>query len=184
MLTMAIDLIRLHRMKPFRNIFSYGLVLMFLIPATGFYYTRHSCLQSGEIQLVLDGDYSCCSEKSHRAHDPMDSEGSCCSQEFIEAESTCCNIESSSRSNSGMDTYVEGSLSSCCLNEGNYLKTEDEYTSPDKIEMPHLNLIITAVLYSIEYFPVIHQTIEENAHSPPFIIASVDILHKHSVLII
>ena len=184
MLTIVSDLISLHMMKTLRNIFSYGLVLMFLVPSTGFYYTMHSCLRSGEVQLVLDGDYSCCSENSQVAHNPLDAVGSCCSLDFIEAESTCCNLGSSHQENSGLDCYIEGSSSSCCLNEGNYLKSEDEYTSPGKIEMPHIKMLTTAVLYSIENLPVIHQTIEENAHSPPFAISSIDILHKHSVLII
>ena len=94
--------------KTVHNIFSYLLVLIFLIPATGFYYTRHSCLQSGEIQMVLDANYSCCSEKSQVAHEPLDAEISCCSQDLIEVESTCCNVGSSSQENSGMDCYVEG----------------------------------------------------------------------------
>jgi len=170
--------------KTVQNIFLYWLVLIFLIPATGFYYTRHSCLQSGEVQLVLDDDYTCCSEKSDMAQHPMDLKGSCCSQIFMEAESICCLSESSSHENSGMDFYVEGSSSNCCLNEGNYLKSENEYTSPGKIEMPHVKMLITAATSSIENLPVIHQTIEEKSHSPPFTISSNDILHKHSVLII
>lgn len=170
--------------KTVHNIFSYLLVLMFLIPATGFYYTRHSCLQSGEIQMVLDANYSCCSEKSQVDHEPLDAEISCCSQDLIEVESTCCNVGSSNQENSGMDCYVEGTSSSCCLNEGNYLKSADEYTSPGRIEMPYVKMLITAAPYSIENLPVIYQTTEENAHSPPFTIASIDILHKHSVLII
>ena len=132
--------------------------------------------------MVLDGNYSCCAENSQ--NDPLDSEESCCTLELVEAESTCCNIESSSHENLGMNCYVEESSSGCCLNEGNYLKSENEYTSPGKIEMPHVKMLISATLYSIENLPVIYQTIEENAHSPPFTISSIDILHKHSVLII
>jgi hypothetical protein len=105
-------------------------------------------------------------------------------QESNEADSTFCNLESSHNDNSGLDCYVVGTSSSCCLNEGNYLKSENEYTSPGKIEIPHIKMLITAAFYSIDLLPVFHQTIEETAHSPPFSITSIDILHKHSVLII
>lgn len=184
MLTFAPDCIILHLVKTTRHIFSYAVVLMFLIPATGFYYIRHSCLKSGEVQLVLDGDFSCCAEISQMAHDPGSSSGSCCSQDLIEPESSCCSMESSSHANSGIDCSLEGTPSSCCSNEGNYLKSRDEYTSPDEVDIPHVKILIIAVLYSDELLPVIHETIEENAHSPPYILSSVDILHKHSVLII
>jgi len=184
MLTFVLDLISLYLVKTLHTIFSYGLLLMFLIPATGFYYTRHSCLKSGEVQLVLDGDYSCCAETSQMDHDPAQTDSSCCSQDLIEPESSCCSIESSLQENPGIDCTLEGTLTSCCQNEGNYLKSQEKYTSPGKVEMPHVKILVTAGLYSIELLPVIHETIEENAHSPPFILSSVDILHKHSVLII
>jgi len=103
---------------------------------------------------------------------------------LVETEGTCCNLESSTQANPGIDCALEGTSSSCCFNEGNYLKSQDEYISPGEVEMPHVKILITAALYSIELLPVIHETIEENAHSPPFILSSVDILHKHSVLII
>lgn len=157
---------------------------MFLVPATGFYYTKHSCLKSGEVQLVLDMDYSCCSETSQISHEPVNPEGLCYNQDLVETEGTCCNIESSSQAKPGIDCTLEKTATSCCQNEGNYLKSRDEYTSPGKGEMPHVKILLTAALYSIELLPVIHVTIEENAHSPPYILSSVDILHKHSVLII
>jgi len=184
MLTFEYDLINLHAVKTIRSIFSYGLVLIFLIPATGFYYTRHSCITSGEVQLVLNGDYSCCAETSHMAPVPVRTEGSCCSQDLIEPVNSCCSIESSRQENPGIDCTLLGTSSSCCSNEGNYLKSQDEYTSPGKVELPQATIIITAALYSIDLFPIVQKTIEENAHSPPFTPSSVDILHKHSVLII
>ncbi len=159
-------------MKTIRNIFSYLLVLLFLVPATGFYYTRHSCLKSGEVQLVLDGDYTCCAETTRISHKTVKQEGS------------CCDLESDSQVNTGSECSMERSLTACCVNEGNYLKSENEYTLPGKIEMPQVKMIITPALSSMVLLPVIHQTIEENAHSPPFISSSVDILQKHSVLII
>ena len=148
-------LISLHVVKTIQDIFSYLLVLMFLVPATGFYYTRHSCLKSGEVQLVLNGNHSCCAETARITHDPVNQE---------------CSLEESSLG--------------CCINEGNYLKSEDEYTFPGRVEMPHIKIIITAALNSTDLFQYVQERIEENAHSPPFTLSSVDILHKHSVLII
>ncbi len=172
MLTFDCDLLSLYVVKTFRTIFSYGLVLMFLIPATGFYYTRHSCLKSGEVQLVLDGDYSCCAETAQINHDP------------VSLESSCCDMESSSQANTGSECSLDESSLDCCINVGNYLKSEDEYTSPGRVEMPHIEIIITATLYSRDLFQNVQESIEENAHSPPYALSSVDILHKYSVLII
>ena len=155
MFTFAAVLISLHVVKTLRNIFLYPLVLMFLVPATGFYYTRYSCFKSGEVQLVLNGNHSCCAETARIAHDPVNQEYS-----------------------------LEISSLGCCINEGNYLKSEDEYTFPGRVEMPHIKIIIAAVLNSTDLFQYVQMSIEENAHSPPFTLSSVDILHKHSVLII
>ena len=159
-------------MKTIHNIFSYLLVLMFLVPATGFYYTRHSCLKSGEVQLVLDGDYSCCAETAQITHDPVSSEGS------------CCDVESANQANADKEYVKDGTSPGCCINEGNYLKSEDEYTLPGRVEMPHIEIIITAAFYSTDLFQNVKESLEENAHSPPFTLSSIDILHKYSVLII
>ena len=159
-------------MKTIHNIFSYLLVLMFLVPATGFYYTRHSCLKSGEVQLVLDGDYSCCAETAQITHDPVSSEGS------------CCDVESANQANADKEYVKDGTSPGCCINEGNYLKSEDEYTLPGRVEMPHIEIILTAALHSTVLFQNVKESIEENAHSPPFTLSSVDILHKYSFIII
>jgi hypothetical protein len=171
-LATAAVLIILHVVKTFRNIYSYLLVLLFLVPATGFYYTRHSCLKSGKVQFVLDGDHSCCADIERTVHDPVNQENSCCDMEFT------------SQANEGSMSSSQTSSLDCCVNEGNYLKSEDEYTFPGSVEMPNIEFILTAAIPPIALLPVLHQTIEENAHSPPFIFSSVDILHKHSVLII
>ena len=159
-------------MKTRQNIFSSLLMLMFLIPATGFYYTRHSCLKTGEVQLVLEGDYSCCSETARITHDP------------VNQASTCCDLESNSQANTASECSIEGSLAACCVIEGNYLKSEDEYTSPGRVEMPHIDVTTSSALYSNGLFQNVEEIIEEKAHSPPFTLSSADILHKYSVLII
>ncbi len=171
-------------MKTIHNIFSYLLVLMFLVPATGFYYTRHSCLKSGEVQLVLDGDYSCCAETAQITHDPVSSEGSCCAHNKIDTESSICDVESANQANADKEYVKDGTSPGCCINEGNYLKSEDEYTLPGRVEMPHIEIILTAALHSTDLFQNVKESIEEYAHSPPFTLSSVDILHKYSVLII
>ncbi|NOQ96671.1 MAG: hypothetical protein GQ561_00770 [Calditrichae bacterium] len=183
MLNFVSVLISLHVVKTIRNIFSYLLLLMFLVPATGFYYTKHSCLKSGEVQLILDGEYSCSAETAQITHDPVSSEGYCCAHDKIDAESSICDVKST---NQDVDKeYIrDGTSPGCCINEGNYLKSEDEYTFPGRVEMPHIEIIITAALYSTDLFQYVQMSIEENAHSPPFTLSSVDILHKHSVLII
>lgn len=162
-------------MKAKRTIFAYLLVLTFLVPATGFYYTKHSCLKSGEVQLVLDGDYSCCA---------MTEESNCCIHDVIEQESSCCNSESSNQEDRDEIYSINNSSTECCTNEGHYLKSEEKFTSPGKTEMPHTKILFAAFLCSIELLPVQSKTIDENAHSPPFTISSIDLLHKHSVLII
>jgi hypothetical protein len=124
------------------------------------------------VQLVLDGDYSCCAETELTAHDP------------VNRESTCCDMECSSHADAGSENSLEASSLGCCINEGNYLKSEDEYISPGRVEMPHTDIIITTALYSRDLFQNLQESIEENAHSPPYTISSVDILHKHVVLII
>lgn len=158
-----------------RTIFAYLLVLTFLVPATGFYYTKHSCLKSGEVQLILDGDYSCYA---------MTEESNCCIHDVIEEESSCCNSESSNQEGIEEICSINNSSTECCTNEGHYLKSEDEFTSPGKTEMPHIKILIAAALCSFELLPVQYKTIEENAHSSPFTISSIDLIHKHSVLII
>lgn len=159
-------------MKTIQNIFSSLLMLMFLVPATGFYYTRHSCLKSGEVQLVLDGKHSCCSVTDAVAHDP------------VIHETSCCEIESTNQANSVVESSLEDSSLGCCINVGNYLKSENEYTSPGRVEMPNIEVTTSSALYSNDLFQNVEEIIEEKAHSPPFTLSSTDILHKHSVLII
>jgi len=175
MLTFDMDSIILFVVKAIRTIFAYLLVLTFLVPATGFYYTKHSCLKSGEVQLVLDGDYSCCATTE---------ESNCCINNVIEQESSCCNSKSSNQEGKDEICSINNSTSECCTNEGHYLKSEEKFTSPGKTEMSKLKILFTASLCSIELLPVQFKTIEENAHSPPFTISSIDLLHRYSVLII
>jgi hypothetical protein len=120
----------------------------------------------------LDGDRSCCVETAQIPDDPANQEGS------------CFDMESSSQANTGSECSIDESSLDCCINVGNYLKSEDEYTSPGRVEMPHIEIIIATAFYSRDLFQNVQRSIEENAHSPPYTLSSVDILHKYSVLII
>jgi hypothetical protein len=134
------------------------------------------------VQLVLDEDFACCSESKQISPDPL---SSCCTHDIIEPDNFCCEVESSRQAKNGMsECSVEESSSNCCINEGKYLKSQEEYTSPARVEMPHIEIIISAALFSIDLFARVQETIEEHAHSPPYTLSSVDILHRHSVLII
>lgn len=159
-------LISLYLVKTVRNISLYLLMVSFMIPATGFYYTKHSCLKSGKVQLVMDGNYSCCKA------------------EIIQTESSCCNMEKSTIVNSSLNYWFDNSVPECCINEGKYLKSEDDYTFPGRIEMPDIDFVLTVALFFQDVSPFVRESIEEKAHSPPPGISTIDILHKYSVLII
>ncbi len=157
---------------------------MFLIPAMGFYYTRHSCLKSGHVQMVLDRNYTCCTQKEQKGHDLLSLQNTCCAYEEIEQETSCCDMESSRPEGVGNENTLKSASSNCCINDGNYLKSKDEFTPPGKVEMPRIEFIVNAALFSIDLFSDIQETTEEYAHSPPFIPSTADILHSHSVLLI
>lgn len=46
-------------MKFYRTILSFLVLIVFLLPATGFYYIRHSCLNSGHEQIVFSDMFEC-----------------------------------------------------------------------------------------------------------------------------
>ena len=122
--------------------------------------------------MVLDGKHSCCTETAHIAHNTVNQEDS------------CCDMESFGLADKGSEGSSKESSLGCCINVGNYLKSEDEYTSPGRVEMPNIEVTTSSALYSNDLFQNVEEIIEENAHSPPFTLSSTDILHKYSVLII
>jgi hypothetical protein len=168
--------------KKIRTISAYLLVLVFLVPVTGFYYTKHSCLKSGEVQFVLKGEYSCCSETAACNHQDLNMVGKGCDHEIAEEEKACCDAGAFALTDETELCSSDHNLTDCCRNEGNYLKSEDEFTSPGKIEIPHVKTLLTAALYAVELHPVQQGVIGKNAHSLP--LSSTDMLLKHSVLII
>lgn len=157
----------LANVKHVRKIFSVLLAVIFLIPAAGFYYTRHSCLKTGETQIVFEQDYACCTDSHHTQHDPETS-----------AESACCALP---------DANLPGFQSEggdCCSDEVEYIKTDDEYTTPAKPYLPRIevHVIFASLLFGQSSYP--GTRIESSAHSPPTGTPSRDILLQNGVLIV
>ena len=134
-------------MKSLQNIFSLLILAIFLVPTTGFYYNKRSCLISDDVQFEFDGDYTCCTE---------------------DAQAQC-----------EADTVKE-----CCTYDGDYLKTDEDYTSPARPGPPHIEILLTLAYHSHNFFPDPQFTPEENIHSPPLIISSKDILLRHGAMLI
>lgn len=134
-------------MNYFRNIFSVLLAVIFLIPAAGFHYTKHTCLESGKVQITLIGEYACCEAESE----------------------TCCQEESHE---------------DCCVNNTNYLKTEDEYTVPERTELLKIESQLTLVFHTTGLFPEFSLATQERAHAPTDLYSSRELLLQHGVLLI
>lgn len=174
-------LIFLQWMKQVRSIYTLLLVAVFFVPAAGFYYNRHSCLTSGEVHLVICGDYDCCTSADQLAGTHSET---CCSPDLSKPSGTCCGTLS------GMDTPTSGEcslaspLNACCINEIQFIKSDDDYTPPGKTEIPQVKMLVIASIPSPDMPAATHDAVEEYANSPPFALSSIDILHKHSVLLI
>lgn len=153
-------------MKYVRNIFTVLMVTVFLVPAAGIYYTRHSCEMTGEDRIVIDRDYSCCDvETSHCTVDEQNGK-SCCSEPAASHES------------------VKDSKKECCSNDGTYLKTQDDYTFSGKSSLSNIEIQLTIanILFqpSTKYIPGQDFII----HPPPKICSSRHVLIQHGVFLI
>ena len=134
-------------MNYFRNIFFVLLAVIFLIPAAGFHYTKHTCLESGKVQFTLNGEYACCE---------------------VESE-TCCQEESHE---------------DCCVNNTNYLKTEADYTSPEKVKLPKIEFQLTLAFHTPGLFPEFTLVTQERAHPSPDLYGSRELLIQHGIFLI
>jgi len=166
------------------------MVAIFLVPAAGFYYNKHSCTKSGEVMLVLDDNYSCSDDEAMLV---PDNDYSCSAGETGSIEPGCCSEESQSHHETDRDKVSSGCLVSgeinlavkeCCSNEGSYLKTDEKYTSPSKTEIPNVEISSTIAFNSTRLFSAPDITVEVNAHSPPLILLSRKILLQQGVLLI
>ena len=168
-------------MRLARNIYSMVLVLLFLVPATGFYFSKHTCLQSGEVFLVINGDYDCCSgsDQSAAVHTK-----SCCDKGVIAPPESCCGPHKDmAKSPSGECSVVEATQT-CCINDMRYIKSDEDYTSPDKTGMPQAKSLFLAPAYTLHAQAVNPGIIEQRSKSPPYSLSSSDILNRISVLLI
>lgn len=138
----AVDIVR-----TLKNIGSILMLLIFLVPAAGFYYTKHSCTKSGEVQMVLDMDYSCCAEQAETI----------CEMDISEPLA-CCTPE--------LPVYNDNETD-CCSNEGKYLINEEKYDLPSRAEVPHIEIHLTVATNIINPARYFFSFIEENTHPPP-----------------
>jgi hypothetical protein len=155
--------------KLIRNISAILLALIFLVPAAGFYFNKHICLNSGESFVQLDNMHSCCAEDlPAQRHSEQSPAQHCCS-------------------NPGENSFSTEILSEdCCTNEGKYLNLDEKYTSPEKIKLPYCGFhdAIATLSGSYESFSMTDLQIREYSHSPPISISSKHILIRQGVLLI
>ncbi len=164
------------------------MIAIFLIPAAGLYYNRHSCHKTGEVQFVLDKEYSCCAAPSETHCEVQSS-----------STSACCNVDIESIEPGVYPKEDESFLKSenlpghqeitdldenCCLNEGKYIKSEEKYSMPAKSKLPHIEISFTIAAILAKPSPVWNPSIEQNAHSPPPPISSKNILLRNGVMLI
>ncbi len=153
-------------MQKIYKISSLLLLVVFLIPTTGFYYVRHTCLQSGSGKIVFDGNYSCCQAGSEVT--------SCCIS--TDQDKECC--KSANLANSFENIHRK-----CCSNDAKYVKDESQYQKTKKVQ---IRLFFT---YTSLTDSMVHFTESVNKNISPFDIhskinTSREVLILHSVLII
>jgi len=175
-------------MKYIRNTGALLMIAIFLIPAAGIYYNRHSCDKTGEVHFVLDEEYSCCAVTAETDCEVQSSSTlACCNNEAENAES------GDNPEEAGIFTKpdkvqglheIKGANENCCLNEGQYLKSEEKYSTPTKTKLPHIEISITIAAALSSPVPAWNPSVEQNAHSPPALISSKNILLRNGVMLI
>jgi len=158
-------------MAAIRKIFTFILIGIFLVPAAGLYYTRHSCMKSGDVRIVFDADYTCCAGDALPAFEDRAADGS--------AGGAACG-----RHNAGPVSKIEAARDNCCSSESEYLKTKEEYTCPEKDQVPDFELQLTIAEVLPGLSPSLQLHAEENSHSPPCTLSSRKILLQNGVLLI
>ena len=150
-------------MNLLRKIFSYSLAVIFLVVATGFNYTRYTCLESGKVQFVLDVKYTGYYAKA----------GSHCQE-----KSVCCAIDKK-ESCDGVESDEE-----CCVDKTNYLKTDEDYTAPERTRLPKIEIHHISAFQSAEFFPKFTLATKEIAHFPPDLYSSRDLILQYGIQLI
>lgn len=156
------------------------ILVIFLIPAAGFYYNKHSCLTSGEVQIVLVNEYSCCAEEAN-AHCEAESMA-----EWVAAPG-CCTAEKeilpASDRLPDLPLYKDMEAD-CCSNDGKYLKSQEDYHFPDRVKVPHVE--ISYAFASLILHPVGEggSFIVKNTRPPPLSVSSRNMLLRNGVMLI
>jgi len=159
-------------MKRIRQIGFVFIIVIFLVPSTGIFFTRHTCKVASRTVIVLNRDYNCC-EDAGTLHGI-----------------SCCNTENrvhniSDRKGNTTGILRNGDSGTCCTTESLYLKEQDEYTNPVKARIPQHVIYLASV-----QFPLLPQCTFFNndiyflTHSPPVIFDPGEILQKNSVLLL
>lgn len=159
-------------MTPIRYIYSFLLAGIFLISSAGIHYTKHTCLKTDNVFIVLSQEeYACCNTANGTFCEETET---CC-----EPEETCCGLNHERES-----TEKVGTHENCCRNDSKYLKTEDDYITPEKARLPGIETHFNIAWFSVPEFPHSSTAVQEYAHSPPELYSSRARLIQHGVLLI
>jgi hypothetical protein len=145
-------------MNEVKKIYSFIIVLVFLVSATGVYYVKHTCLHSGGVSIILDEKHDC--------HDMQMDKDSCC--DHREDQGKC---------------PVHRDHQNCCVNDYIYLKGNSDYQkSESNFTTKAFDYKLIEYNYSaLSYHPG-HTT--ENSITPPLFKFSREVLMKNNILIL
>lgn len=154
-----------------RSIYSILLTVIFLISAAGLHYTKHTCLNTDKVHIVLSQEeYTCCN-----------AEAGACYEETV----SCCEVtvgrcqDAEKESSDKLEVHEN-----CCINNSRYLKTEDDYMAPEKAKLPGMEIHLTTAWLSVPMSLQSTPSVQERAHAPPEPYSSRKFLLQHGVLLI
>ena len=145
-------------MNSVRKILSVFIVLTFLMSASGVFYIKHTCLQSGEVTIQLTKQHDCCEQKVNKQ--------SCCGTNNVDNK-----------------YLLHEDHHNCCVNNFVYLKDDSDYIKseinlPAKIfDYPLFEIKVPDLIASSEH-------IRTNALTPPYYKPPRDVLIKNNILIL
>jgi hypothetical protein len=158
-------------MKAIRQIWFLSMMVIFLIPAMGFNITTHYCGISQTSKIVFDRDFKCCCE------DQLVAEGSCCEHGYQDDRQT-------EKSDISGDCTSVGEPEQCCSNEIRYIKEQDEYSVPGKVQVQQSGAILIVAMamdYGIHSLPGKPMA---QSNSPPILYTAKELLYQHSALLL
>lgn len=95
-------------MKRIIDIFIILLTIIFLLPSAGFYFIRHTCLNTGDSMIVWDKETDCCDNQS-------------------EVYSCCKPLQNIDKSKPANHTVSSDAHKQCCSNIEYYIKNTSLY---------------------------------------------------------